>query len=115
MALTHHGLIALGLDPETAGLFCAEFVDGMTAPHRSRWLGDTGESAPANWHWGGPGNPVVGWKILQVYNDGLFSEMAALCVLLVLISGTVVVSVLTLARGRRRMPLLSRRGAAPPS
>ena len=52
VALTHHGLIALGLDPEAAGSFAAEFVDGMTAPHRSRWLGDTGESAPANWRWG---------------------------------------------------------------
>jgi iron(III) transport system permease protein len=63
----------------------------------------------------GPANPVVGWKILQVYNDGLFSEMAALCVLLVLISGTVVVTVLTFTRQRRRMPLISRRGAAPPA
>ena len=62
----------------------------------------------------GPGNPVVGWKILQVYNDGLFSEMAALCVLLVLISGGVVVTVLTLTRrGGRRAVLSSRRGAAP--
>jgi iron(III) transport system permease protein len=61
----------------------------------------------------GPGNPVVGWKILQVYNDGLFSEMAALCVLLVLISGGVVVGVLTLSRTRGRLAFLTRRGAAP--
>ena len=45
----------------------------------------------------GPANPVIGWKILQVYNDGFFSEMAALSVMLVLISGTFVVTVLTLA------------------
>ena len=66
VALTHHGLTALGLDPETAGSFAAEFVDGMTAPHRSRWLGDIGESAPANWHWGGHGSPVVD-VVLMLY------------------------------------------------
>jgi iron(III) transport system permease protein len=62
----------------------------------------------------GPGNPVVGWKILQVYNDGLFSEMAALCVLLVLVSGGVVVTVLSVTNRRGRATLSSRRGAAPP-
>jgi Dyp-type peroxidase family len=66
VAFTHHGLIALGLDPEAAGSFAAEFVDGMTAPHRSRWLGDTGESAPANWRWGGHGSPVVD-VVLMLY------------------------------------------------
>ena len=62
----------------------------------------------------GPGNPVVGWKILQVYNDGFFSEMAALSVMLVLVSGSVVVTVLALTKRRGRMPIFSRRGAAPP-
>jgi iron(III) transport system permease protein len=62
----------------------------------------------------GPGNPVVGWKILQVYNDGLFSEMAALCVVLVAISGGIVVTVLALTRRGGRTTFLSRRGAAPP-
>ena len=62
----------------------------------------------------GPGNPVVGWKILQVYNDGFFSEMAALSVMLVLVSGSVVVTVLALTKRRGRAPTFSRRGAAPP-
>ncbi len=62
----------------------------------------------------GPGNPVVGWKILQVYNDGFFSEMAALSVMLVLVSGSVVVTVLALTKRRGRAPIFSRRGAAPP-
>jgi iron(III) transport system permease protein len=53
----------------------------------------------------GPGNPVVGWKILQVYTDGLYSEMAALATILTLLSGTVVVLVLTLARRRTRHTL----------
>jgi iron(III) transport system permease protein len=61
----------------------------------------------------GPGNPVIGWKILQVYTDGSFSEMAALSVILTLLSGAVVLTVMALTRGRRRAPVFSRRGAAP--
>jgi iron(III) transport system permease protein len=61
----------------------------------------------------GPGNPVVGWKILQVYTDGSYSEMAALSVILTVVSGTVVVSVLALTRRRGRVALFGRRGAAP--
>jgi iron(III) transport system permease protein len=61
----------------------------------------------------GPGNPVVGWKILQVYTDGSYSEMAALSVILTLVSGFVVVTVMTLTRRRGRLALFTRRGAAP--
>jgi iron(III) transport system permease protein len=61
----------------------------------------------------GPGNPVVGWKILQVYTDGSYSEMAALSVILTLVSGFVVVTVLALTRRRGRVSILTRRGAAP--
>ena len=61
----------------------------------------------------GPNNPVVGWKILQVYTDGSYSEMAALSVILTVVSGTVVVSVMAFTRGRGRRPFLTRRGAAP--
>jgi iron(III) transport system permease protein len=61
----------------------------------------------------GPGNPVVGWKILQVYTDGSYSEMAALSVILTVVSGTVVVTVLALSRRRGRLAVLTRRGAAP--
>jgi iron(III) transport system permease protein len=59
----------------------------------------------------GPKNPVVGWKILQVYTDGSFSQMAALSTILTLVSGVVVVAVLTLTRRRGRVAL-GRRGAA---
>jgi iron(III) transport system permease protein len=61
----------------------------------------------------GPGNPVVGWKILQVYTDGSYSEMAALSVILTLVSGTVVVGVMALTRRRGRLAFFTRRGAAP--
>jgi len=61
----------------------------------------------------GPGNPVVGWKILQVYTDGSYAEMAALSVVLSLISGVVVVSVMALTHRCGRIAFLTRRGAAP--
>lgn len=75
VALTHHGLVAFGLDPTTPG-FAAEFVDGLAAPHRSRWLGDTGDSAPEQWAWGGPGTPVVDLVLLLYAADaGTLDEL----------------------------------------
>jgi len=53
VALTHQGLMHLGLDDETLATFSRPFVEGMTTPHRSRILGDADENAPANWNWGG--------------------------------------------------------------
>jgi Dyp-type peroxidase family len=66
VAFTRHGLTAFGLSPTVADTFAAEFVDGMAAPHRSRLLGDTGTSAPANWSWGGPGTATVD-AVLMLY------------------------------------------------
>src|SRR6185436_3149171 len=60
----------------------------------------------------GPRNPVIGWKILQVYTDGSYSEMAALSVVLTLISGLVVVTVMELISRRGRIAFFTRRGAA---
>ena len=53
VALTHQGLLHLGLDDETLATFSRPFLEGMTTPHRSRILGDADENAPANWDWGG--------------------------------------------------------------
>ncbi len=53
VALTHQGLMHLGLDDETLATFSRPFLEGMTTPHRSRILGDADENAPANWNWGG--------------------------------------------------------------
>ena len=47
IALTCAGLAALGVSEDVLGSFSAEFREGMAA--RSSTLGDTGESAPANW------------------------------------------------------------------
>jgi Dyp-type peroxidase family len=52
VAITHHGLTALGLNAETLETFSRPFIEGMATPHRSRILGDGAENAPENWDWG---------------------------------------------------------------
>ena len=54
VAFTHTGLAALGLDRDALGMFSQEFQEGMVSPHRSRILGDQGDSDPKHWRWGGP-------------------------------------------------------------
>jgi Dyp-type peroxidase family len=49
VALTHHGLKALGVPQESLESFAWEFRQGMAA--RSKALGDTGESSPERWEW----------------------------------------------------------------
>ena len=51
LAFTLEGLRKLGLDAETR--FSCEFEDGISARHKSRILGDTGDSDPSSWAWGG--------------------------------------------------------------
>src|SRR5439155_1975422 len=64
LAITASGLGKLGLDSEILNQFPNEFVGGMTTPHRSRILGDTGENAPDSWRWGGPTNRSVDLLLL---------------------------------------------------
>jgi len=52
MALTESGLRAVGFDADDLATFPAAFVNGMTAPPRSRALGDIGAHAPDCWDWG---------------------------------------------------------------
>jgi Dyp-type peroxidase family len=59
IAFTSLGLRKLGLAESAVGQFSNEFVDGMTTSHRSRILGDVGDSAPERWDWGGPRTAVV--------------------------------------------------------
>src|SRR5947208_11219721 len=47
VALTYHGLRALGVPKDSLESFSWEFRQGMAA--RARELGDTGESSPSNW------------------------------------------------------------------
>ena len=56
LALSHAGLVRLGLDEATRRSFASEFQGGMAEPARSRRLGDCGASAPEGWELGGPGH-----------------------------------------------------------
>src|SRR6266571_7386885 len=56
VALTGAGLARLGLDDDALSTFSSAFRDGMTSPRRTKILGDTGNSQPDRWSWGGPKN-----------------------------------------------------------
>jgi Dyp-type peroxidase family len=56
LALTWSGLKALGLPAAALDTFPAEFREGM--PSRADILGDTGESAPEAWEFGGTSGPA---------------------------------------------------------
>jgi Dyp-type peroxidase family len=60
IAFTYAGLAQFGLDRTAVG-FSREFVEGMAGDnkHRQRLLGDTGETAPEKWRWGGPTPPAI--------------------------------------------------------
>jgi Dyp-type peroxidase family len=58
LALTASGLRKLGLPEPSLTLFSNELTAGMTTAHRRRTLGDTGDSAPELWAWGGPNTPA---------------------------------------------------------
>src|SRR5712692_1020676 len=64
VAFTYTGLKALGLDQDALDRFPPAFVEGLgaawvndnTPDHRSRVLGDVGESRSSQWEWGSQGN-----------------------------------------------------------
>lgn len=69
VAFTFEGFRKLGLNETALAGFAAPFQEGMNESSRARRLGDDGESAPANWRWGQPGQPVHG--LLAVFaGDG---------------------------------------------
>lgn len=53
VALSHAGLVRLGLDATSRASFAPEFQSGMAEPARARRLGDRGVSDPAGWELGG--------------------------------------------------------------
>ena len=59
LAFTHDGLAALGLPPAALSTFPEEFQEGITHPDRSRILGDTEESDPSGWEFGGSEQPSI--------------------------------------------------------
>jgi Dyp-type peroxidase family len=64
VAFTPSGLRRLGLPGGTIAGFSAEFLAGMTAPDRSRFLGDTADSDPRGWAWGEPQRPPADGVVL---------------------------------------------------
>jgi len=68
IAFTHAGMAAFGLSGEALQAFSREFIEGMVGEHRSRFLGDVRESAPACWQWGGPRNPPI-HVLLMLFAD----------------------------------------------
>lgn len=77
VAFTHAGLRALGLADEALAGFSRQFIEGIVGPkdpseeasHRSRFLGDLGDSAPECWAWGGPRTPPVHLVLMQFACD----------------------------------------------
>ncbi|HSI77902.1 MAG TPA: Dyp-type peroxidase [Lunatimonas sp.] len=69
IAFTFTGLEKLGLRPENLGAFSREFRQGMVSKHRTRLLGDLGNSAPKNWRWGGPFNKPIHLCLMVFGND----------------------------------------------
>ena len=69
VALSAASLVKLDLPQESLETFPQAFLDGMTAPWRSRALGDEGADAPDHWWWGAPGTPVDGMLLLYAPSD----------------------------------------------
>jgi Dyp-type peroxidase family len=59
VAFTAAGLQALGLPEAVRCTFPTEFHDGIATSQRSAMLGDTEESAPERWEFGGPVHPAI--------------------------------------------------------
>jgi Dyp-type peroxidase family len=59
IAFTHAGLAALGLSKTALRSFAPEFRNGMASGERARILGDTGDSAPLLWEFGGSGGHAI--------------------------------------------------------
>jgi deferrochelatase/peroxidase EfeB len=75
IALSANGLTRLGVAETVVGGFAPEFLSGMaTDEARSRRLGDVGANAPANWRWGGQGEPDV---LLLLYAEAAKLEASA--------------------------------------
>lgn len=79
IAFTNHGMKKLGMPRETMNSFSREFEEGMVTPHRTRMLGDNGQSAPENWAWGNPekGKPIHVLLMLYAKTPTVFDEHLA--------------------------------------
>ena len=76
IAFTNDGLGALGLPPRVLSTFPPEFQEGIAHPDRSTILGDTEESDPSRWEFGGRGQPPI-HAVLVVHAATLDARDAA--------------------------------------
>jgi Dyp-type peroxidase family len=77
IAFTYAGLSALGMPAAALYTFPEEFRAGMAAETRSRMLGDTGASAPAQWELGGPHNEPI--HAVLILNAQTAADLGAWC------------------------------------
>ncbi|HEX2675893.1 MAG TPA: hypothetical protein VHM19_04620 [Polyangiales bacterium] len=69
IAFTPAGFTALGMSEDVLVQFSRTFLEGMVGDHRSRFLGDVGDSAPEKWKWGGPSTPEVHAVLMLLAKD----------------------------------------------
>ena len=74
VGFTPQGLERLGLGAELR-TFSPEFREGMTTAYKQRVMGDSGDSAPAKWAWGGPDAPVHAMLFLFAATPERLREM----------------------------------------
>jgi Dyp-type peroxidase family len=78
VCFTAQGLAECGLPPAALCSFPEEFQEGITSPARSRILGDTDESAPSQWEFGGPEKePIHALLLLHARDAGVLDEVSA--------------------------------------
>lgn len=70
VALAASGLAALGVPDDALATFGRPFHEGMVTDHRSRILGDLGQSDPATWAWGTAKTTVFDGLIAVFGPDG---------------------------------------------
>lgn len=71
VAFTRTGLAKLGLSAEVLASFPTAFFEGTASDNRSRILGDTGDSDPQQWRWGGPGAPVDALLLIFAHDSAV--------------------------------------------
>src|SRR5215831_19449364 len=77
VAMSATGITALGVPNDVLCTFPTEFQEGIADPDRSRVLGDTEESDPAQWELGGPTTPPID-AVLFIYAESE-TGLAAAC------------------------------------
>jgi len=78
VGITADGLRATGLPVQVLSTFPSEFQDGIASPERSRILGDTGESAPERWEFGGRDTePIHAVLLLFASDEKRLDELCA--------------------------------------